>query len=153
MNATALHTVMNEARNCASAMLESGTFIGRELPNVRMDEPVRVATVEICSHLLGTKHDIIHELFEIDELLANGASDKRIMSAIALIIDWLWEDIQRMHEIVTTLEASTHREPDYGGAYILIAECAMNILNPFNRAKEAADSLAETITGANSQPK
>ena len=73
MNATALHTVMNEARNCASAMLESGTFIGRELPNVRMDEPVRVATVEICSQLLGTKHDIIHELFELDELLANGS--------------------------------------------------------------------------------
>jgi hypothetical protein len=33
---------MNEARKCAAAMLESGTYIGRELPNVRMDDPVRV---------------------------------------------------------------------------------------------------------------
>ena len=152
MNTSALQNVMNEARKCAAAMLESGTYIGRELPNVRMDEPVRVATVELCSRLVGTKHDIIHELFELDELLASGASDERIKSVIARIIDWLWEDIQRMHEIVTTLEAATHREPDDGGAYILVAECAVNILNPFNRAKEAADSLAETRADGNTPP-
>jgi hypothetical protein len=42
MNTSALQIVMNEARKCAAAMLESGTYIGRELPNVRMDDPVRV---------------------------------------------------------------------------------------------------------------
>ena len=76
MNISALRNVMNEARKCAAAMLESGTYIEPELPTVRMDEPVRVATVELCSRLVGTKHDIIHELFELDELLVSGASTR-----------------------------------------------------------------------------
>ena len=143
---------MNEARKCAAAMLESGTYIGRELPNVRMDEPVRMATVELCSRLVGTKHDIIHELFELDELLASGASDERIKSAIARIIDWLGDDIRQMHELVTALDAAAKNDPTRVSAYLLVAGSAVNILNPFNRAAEAADLLAETRADGNTPP-
>jgi hypothetical protein len=133
-------------------MLESGTYIGRELPNVRMDEPVRMATVELCSRLVGTKHDIIHELFELDELLASGASDERIKSAIARIIDWLGDDIRQMHELVTALDAAAKNDPTRVSAYLLVAGSAVNILNPFNRAAEAADLLAETRADGNTPP-
>lgn len=143
---------MNEARKCAAAMLESGTYIERELPNVRMDEPVRMATVELCSRLVGTKHDIIHELFELDELLASGASDERIKSAIARIIDWLGDDIRQMHELVTALDAAAKNDPTRVSAYLLVAGSAVNILNPFNRAAEAADLLAETRADGNTPP-
>ncbi len=143
---------MNEARKCAAAMLESGTYIERELPNVRMDEPVRVATVELCSRLVGTKHDIIHELFELDELLASGASDERIKSAIARIIDWLGDDIRQMHELVTALDDAAKNDPSRVSAYLLVAGSAVNILNPFNRAAEAADLLAETRADGNTSP-
>jgi hypothetical protein len=149
MNTSALQIVMNEARKCAAAMLESGTYIERELPNVSMDEPVRVATVELCSRLVGTKHDIIHELFELDELLASGASDERIKSAIARIIDWLGDDIRQMHELVTALDAAAKNAPSRVSAYLLVAGSAVNILNPFNRAAEAADLLAETRADGN----
>jgi hypothetical protein len=149
MNTSALRNVMNEARKCAAAMLESGTYIERELPNVRMDEPVRVATVKLCSKLIGTKHDIIHELFELDELLASGASDERIKSAIARIIDWLGDDIRQMHELVTALDAAAKNDPTRVSAYLLVAGSAVNILNPFNRAAEAADLLAETRADGN----
>jgi len=152
MNTSALRNVMNEARKCAAAMLESGTYIERELPNVRMDEPVRVATVELCSRLVGTKHDIIHELFELDELLASGASDERIKSAIARIIDWLGDDIRQMHELVTALDAAAKNDPTRVSAYLLVAGSAVNILNPFNRAAEAADLLAETRADGNTPP-
>jgi hypothetical protein len=152
MNPSALQIVMNEARKCAAAMLESGTYIGRELPNVRMDEPVRMATVELCSRLVGTKHDIIHELFELDELLASGASDERIKSAIARIIDWLGDDIRQMHELVTALDAAAKNDPTRVSAYLLVAGSAVNILNPFNRAAEAADLLAETRADGNTPP-
>lgn len=152
MNPSALQIVMNEARKCAAAMLESGTYIERELPNVRMDEPVRMATVELCSRLVGTKHDIIHELFELDELLASGASDERIKSAIARIIDWLGDDIRQMHELVTALDAAAKNDPTRVSAYLLVAGSAVNILNPFNRAAEAADLLAETRADGNTPP-
>ena len=144
MNTDAVQTVMNEGRKCALAMLESGTYMERELPNVCMNESVRVAAAELCSQLIGTKHDIFHELFELDELLTTGAPDDQIKSAIALIIRWLWDDIRQMHELVTSLEAAAKNDPACGSAYILVAESAVNILNPFNRAKEAADLLTGT---------
>jgi len=144
MNASALRTVMNETHKCAMAMLENGTYIERELPNVRMDEAVLAAANELCSQLVGTKHDIIHELSELDDLLNDGATDERIVSAVALIIRWLWDDIHRMHQLVTTLRVAADRDPECVSAHILVAESAVNILNPFNRAKAAADLLADT---------
>lgn len=149
MNTVAIRTLMSEAQQCAMAMLDSGTYIQRELPNVRMDDATRASAAELCSQLIGTKHDIIHELFELDELLRDGATDDRIASAADLIIRWLWDDIQQMHQLVTTLEAATRTQPDDGGAYILVAESAVNILNPFNRAKAAADLLTNTNATGN----
>jgi hypothetical protein len=37
MNTTAVRPVMDDAHRCAMAMLDSGTYIERELPNVHMD--------------------------------------------------------------------------------------------------------------------
>ena len=125
-------------------MLESGTYMERELPNVCMDGSVRATAAELCSQLISTKHDIFHELFELDKLLSAGAPDDQIKSAITLIIRWLWDDICLMHELVTSLDAAAKKDPAYGSAYILVAESAVNILNPFNRAKETADLLTET---------
>ena len=46
-----------------------------------------------------------------------------------------------MHELVVTLESGARNDPACGSAYLLVMESAVNILNPFNRAKDAADSL------------
>ncbi len=125
------------------AMLDSGTYIERELPNVRMDEATRSTAITLCSQLVGTKHDVIHELFDLDDLLKEGATDERITSAITRIIRWLWEDISQMHALVTSLEAAGRLDPEYKIAYVLVAESAVNILNPYFRAQAAADSLAD----------
>ena len=44
-----------------------------------------------------------------------------------------------MHELVSTLAAAAQRDPECGGAYILVGESGTNILNPFNRALAAVD--------------
>lgn len=135
---------MKEARACAMALLDSGIYIQSELSNVRIEEALRATTLELCSQLIGTKHDIVHELSELDELLSHGASDEAVAQEVALIIRWLWDDISQMHELVIKLAAAAHRDPACSSAYILVAESAVNILNPFNRAKAAADSVTDT---------
>ena len=78
MNESAVHAVMTEARNCALVMLESTTYIQSELANVRMNDALRAQTEQVCTALAGTKHDIISELFELDELLGSEASASAI---------------------------------------------------------------------------
>ncbi len=143
MNTSAVRTFRDEARECAMAMLDSGTYIERELPNVRMDEATRSAAITLCSQLVGTKHDIIHELFDLDDLLKEGATDQRITFAITRIMRWLWDDISQLHALVTSLEAAGRLDPEYKIAYVLVAESAVNILNPYFRAQAAADALAD----------
>jgi hypothetical protein len=132
---------MIEARNCALVMLESATYIQRELAHVRLNHELRAQTEQVCTALVGTKHDIISELFELDELLGPDASAPVIRSRVNRIVQWLWDDITRMHQLVMALESASKQNPVCGLAYVLVAESATNMLNAFNRTRTAADSL------------
>jgi hypothetical protein len=141
MNESAVHAVMTEARNCALVMLESAIYIQSELANVRMNDALRAQTEQVCTALVGTKHDIISELFELDELLGSEVSVSAIRARVNRIVQWFWDDITRMHQLVMALKSASEQEPACGPAYVLVAESATNILNAFNRTRAAADSL------------
>ena len=78
MNESALHAVITEARNCALVMLESATYIKSELAHVQMNDAHRAQTEQLRTALVGTKHDIISELFELDEFFGSQASASAI---------------------------------------------------------------------------
>lgn len=149
MNVFAVHAVIAEARDCALVMLESATYIESELPNVRMNDALRVHTEEVCTALVGTKHDIISELFELDELLGSQASASVIRSRVNRIVQWFRDDITKMHELVMALESASKQDPSCGPAYFLVAESAASILSAFNRTSAAADSLNTQPDGDN----
>jgi len=141
INKSAVDAVMTEARNCALAMLENATYIRGELAKVRMNDALRAQTEQVCTALVGTKHDVFSELFELDELLGSAASSSVIRSRVNRIVQWLSDDITRMHQLVMALQSAGEQDPSCGPAYVLVAESATNILSAFNRTKAAADSL------------
>jgi hypothetical protein len=51
------------------------------------------------------------------------------------------EDMLKMHELITALEAASKRDPKSGSAFMLVLESATNILNAFNRAKAAVELI------------
>ena len=136
-----IREVLTALRNCAMVMLESAIYIQKELPNVLMDDLLRAQTEQICSTLVGTKHDVISDLFELDELLASKPQKSAIVSRVDRLERWLWEDITKMHVIVTALNSASAQDPKRGSAYLLVAESATNILNSFNHFTAAANSL------------
>ncbi len=141
MNEPAVHAVMTEAHSCALVMLESASFIQSEMANVQMNDALRTQTEQVCTALIGTKHDIITELDELDELLGSEASATVISSRVNLIVEWLRDDITRMHQLVMALESASKQYPECMDAYILVTESTTNILNAINRTRAAADSL------------
>ncbi len=141
MKEFAVHAVMTEARNCALVMLESANYIQGELDNVRMNDTLRAQTEQVCTALVGTKHDIISELLELDEFLGSETSVSLICSRVNRIVQWFRDDITRMHQLVLALKSASKQDPACRGAYILVAESATNVLNAFNRTKTATDSL------------
>jgi len=63
------------ACECAVQMMQNAIYVQKELPNVQMSDALRRQAGEICDQLIGTKHDLITELFDLDELLPTDASD------------------------------------------------------------------------------
>ena len=140
MNSSAVQEALSAIRDCALIMLENASYVQRELPNVVIADPLRSQTTEVCDAMVGTKHDIISELFEIGELLKSDAESALISSRLARSIRWLWEDILRLHGVVMALRADSQKDRNYTLALILVEESAANILNAFNRAKAAVDA-------------
>lgn len=141
MNPSALKTAMEESYACAMAMLETATYIEAELPNVQMDEVLRTKVSELCAKLLETKHDVVRELQELAELLSKDSPEDQVTSTFERIIRWFWADIRQMHDVVTQLSAASDRDPAFSLGFILVSESAVNVLQPFTRAKEALNSL------------
>ena len=137
----AVPRAMSAIRDCAVIMLENATYIQRELPNVEMREALKSQTAEVCESMTGTKHDVISELFEIDELLKSTTDWAVVSSRIDRVIRWLWEAILEMHQVVMALSADSQKNKHHTLSLILVQESAANIVNAFNCAKDAVDAL------------
>ena len=142
MNSQAVLMAISAIRDCALIMLENASYIQRELPNVEMREALRLQTAEVCDSMVGTKHDIISELFEIDEFLKSKTNWAVVLSRIDRLIKWLWEDISKMHQVVMALREDSQKNQKHTLSLVLVQESAANIVNAFNYAKAAVVALA-----------
>ena len=141
MNVKAVRSAMRAARNCAMVMVESATYIRGELSKVHLSPALRVETERVCADLVGTKHDVISEMADLDQLLGSKTSDETIAARFDRMVRWLDEDVDKMHALVTALEARSNQQAEYTAAYILIAESAANVRRAFARTREAAESI------------
>ncbi len=152
MDRKAVLGAMDAIRDCALAMLANATYIQQEMPRVEMSEALRSRTAAVCESMIGTKHDVISELFEMDELLqaetGQAAGSIRqaetggtsISSRIDRVLRWLGEDISKMHQLVLDLRDESQKNGEYTLALVLVQESAANIVLAFNRAKVATEA-------------
>ena len=133
-------------RECAVQMMMNAIYIQRELGNVQMSDELRERTVELSSVLIGTKHDLVSEIFELDERLESGAGNAEVLRRIDRMVQWAEEDALKMHEIVMALDAELQKGVMDGGAYLLVSESAVNILTPLKKMRQLAAQLREVLT-------
>ena len=132
-------------RDCALQMMMNALFIQQELPNVQISDELRQQTVELCSVLIGTKHDLITEIFELDEALEKGTGNVEVLRRINRMVEWAEEDALKMHEIVMALDADAQNDVMNGSAYLLVSESAVNILTPLNGMRDLQAQLKEVL--------
>lgn len=136
---------LGHTRECAVQMMTNAMYIQKELANVRMSDELRQRTEKLCSVLIGTKHDLVTEIFELDEKLGSGAGNEEVLRRINRMVQWAGEDTLKMHEIVMALDAELERGVMDGGAYLLVSESAVNILRPLHEMRETAAQLKEAL--------
>ena len=97
-------------RECAMQMLSNAAYVLGELPNVTISDGLRERTRDVCNALIGTKHDLITELFDLDDLVATEASDAQVGERVERIVQWAFEDLRKLHEVVTALDEAEQTE-------------------------------------------
>ena len=135
-----LLTFAHAARECAMQMMHNAAYIQRELPTIEAPPEIRTKIEAVCESFIGTKHDVITELFELDEQSQAGASLENLSEKMNRVERWLSEPIQEMHELITQLQVMVQTDSRYALMFFLLVESATNILNAFNAVRMAADA-------------
>jgi hypothetical protein len=125
-------------------MMSNAAYIQRELPKLELPEPINTKIQAMCDSLIGTKHDVMTELFELADETQTDASNAP--EKVQRIVQWLSEPIGEMHQLVTDLQASLGTNSQLFATFLLVAESATNILNAFNAASLAADAFLNSGT-------
>ena len=134
----ALEAYITAASACALSLMSNAGYILKELPNIELPTEDMVEVESICSDLIGTKHDVVHELGELKECSNLDDRVRRIMC-------WISEDVIKLREMVERLDALAKSDQRYVSAYLLVAESGANILKSFVPAGQSAGRLLDDI--------
>ena len=135
-----LQIFASAAQNCAMQMMSNAAYIQTELPSLRLPEGMSEQFAKLGDSLIATKHDVISEIFELSEV-SESSSPSNVNERVKMIIQWLWETIQETNEVVQSLQTASEADVQFFGSWLLVVESATHILEPFNRASQAADAL------------
>lgn len=138
INIDNLDTLLGHLRNAAIGMLDTGMYIRRELPSLELDEARRTEIDNLCGQLLGTGHDIMHEMSEISEMKRDGLEGDRINETVIRVLGWIRDDLHVADPIVRGLQSDMQKDQNLSDVFVLLAESMLNIWQPFNRSCEAS---------------
>jgi hypothetical protein len=124
-----ISSFIQATRSCAMQMMSNASYIQRELPTIEVPDELRAKVEALCESLIGTKHDVITELFELDEQARAGVSEEKLSEKMHRTVKWLCEPIQEMHELVQQVQALVSADVRYGVLFFLLTESAVNIIN------------------------
>ena len=146
MNKADLRKAIEAIYDCAMLMMDNASYIQRELPNVEMPDVLRSRTARVCDCMINTKFDVVSGAFEIGDFLApeikESEIDWKLMSSrIDLLMEWLSEEIVKLHELVLALREDRKKNESHAGALILVEESAANVMFAYNLARTAVHAL------------
>jgi hypothetical protein len=120
---------LNQARDRAMQMMENGSFIRKELPSLRMPDALRQKLDVLCESLIGTKYDLIHEVYGIDELLDGSPESPAIAQGVERIRQWIFESNMEFNDCAKEVQRAMELGEADALLSILIMESGTNILS------------------------
>jgi hypothetical protein len=130
---------------CAHTILANVLNVQRELPTIDIPEVHRGAIAQICTTLVGTKHDVVSELYDLHDIERSAAPDV-IGQHIRRVVQMLVDDLTQLDAVVRSLESASGSDQRIVLAYLLVAESAANILQTVAIVMDAAERYNEPVT-------
>lgn len=132
-----------ETHACAMQMMGNAAYIQKELPSLEMPDSLRDQIAELCSDLIGSKHDLVSEVIELEEEMVANASLDRITSRVKMILRWIQDDVASIRQCVGAINEAVGSGTASSGVALLVMESAVNIFKTTPAWPSICDQLAE----------
>jgi hypothetical protein len=126
-------------------------FIQENLPGLNVPDAERTYIVGTCREFKSCIFDVRSEIQNLADKLGmhpgQALNDPDIQNpdprvTMGFIYDWLMAEVRRLHQTVSSLEKTSKQNTDLARAYLLVAESAVNILQAFQKIKNAIATIA-----------
>jgi hypothetical protein len=94
-----------------------------------MSDDLREKLNVFCSELVNTKHDLFHEIFEIDELMTSSGESPEIAQRVARMQQWMMMSCNSFIESVDEVQKAVKESTAEFLVQMLLMSCSINILN------------------------
>lgn len=134
------------AESCALQMLGNADFIMTELASLKIAEHYKKEIHEVLASLADTKYDVCDNLFEFNDT-SQPASSAIMQGRVLKVYGMLHMEISKLEELVSSLESANKSKEDINiqGAYVLVTESAINIINSISDVYEAVQKYQTSI--------
>lgn len=130
------------------------SFIHNELPSFKLTVPEELYINQACEEFQSAISDARKEVRNLEDKLGMHPDqppfdpniknpDPRV--TMGFISNWLWNEIEVVHQIVKELERLSKTKQELDAVYILVSESATNILNAYIKLKKSLDFIAEKL--------
>ena len=134
-----------ETHACAMQMMENAAYIQKELPGLEMPDSLRDQITKLCCTLIGSKHDLISEVAELEEAMVADAGLDRMINRVKMILGLIQDDTSSIHQCVEAVNEAVKCGTASGLVAMLVMESAANILNTTPAWPAICDQLAEKV--------
>lgn len=141
----AIRRFIDETHACAMQMMENAAYIQKELPDLDMPDSLRDQIAKLCIDLIGSKHDLVSEIAELEEAMVADASLESIINRVKMILGWIGEVATSIHQCVKTVNDAVKSGTAPSIVAMLIMESAANILNTAPAWPAICDQLPEEV--------
>ena len=130
-------------RACADTMQAQSESLMRSLPDLPMDEALRVKALDLIAALKDTSNRVMFELAllqsELGEGKADGAATLRRLSGLDAALMGV---VAGATDLVDQMEKAAERDEQLEPAFVLVIDAVGVLLQELERAKSATAALA-----------
>lgn len=130
-------------RACADTMQTQSESLMRSLPDLPMDEALRVKALDLIAALKDTSNRVMFELALLQSELAEGKSDAAAtLRRLSGLDAALMAVVAGATDLVDQMEKAAERDEQLEPAFVLVIDAVGVLLQELERAKSATAALA-----------
>ncbi len=154
MNSEAFRVAIGQLYSSAGEIAGNIANIRKELPSLTIPQAEKLRIGKVCEEFEGAVYDVRKEIRNLEDKLGMHPGEEPFdpdiknpdpRATMGFIDRWLRTEIEAMHQTVLHLDGLSKADRALGGAYLLVAESAANILNGYSTVQDALSSIRAAL--------